>query len=177
MKARSQYRIYPTAQQRQSLAQAFGCTRVVWNDALSIYKEAHRLGLPRPTEVDKRCITQAKKTEERAWLSEASNIVLQQSCRDLQQAWNNYFSSLKGQRKGRFVGCPRFKKRQSRQTMRLTVGGFSAHSCSVKIARMFEGGIFPPQHCFKIGHIRMVASRPLPSKPSSVTIIKDTVGR
>lgn len=57
MKARYQYRIYPTVQQRQSLAQAFGCTRVVWNDALSIYKEAHQLGLPRPTDVDKRCIT------------------------------------------------------------------------------------------------------------------------
>ena len=47
--------------------------------------------------------------------------------------------------------------------MRLTVGGFSVHSTSVKIA--------------KIGHIRMVVSRPLPSKPTSVTIIKDTIGR
>ena len=135
----------------------------MWNDALSIYKEAHQLGLPRPCDVDKRCITQAKKTEQRAWLSEVSNIVLQQSYRDLQQAWNNYFSSRKGGRKGRSVGCPRFKKRQSRQTMRLTVGGFSVHSCSVKLA--------------KIGHIRMVVSRRLPSKPSSVTIIKDTIGR
>ena len=96
-------------------------------------------------------------------MSDVSNIVLQQSYRDLQQAWNNYFSSLKGGRKGRAVGCPRFKKKQSRQTMRLTVGGFSVHSASVKIA--------------KIGHIRVFVSRALPSKPSSVTIVKDTIGR
>ncbi len=47
--------------------------------------------------------------------------------------------------------------------MRFRKGGFTVHSCSVKLA--------------KIGHIPMVVSRPLPSKPSSVTIIKDTTGR
>ncbi|MBE9076035.1 helix-turn-helix domain-containing protein, partial [Romeria aff. gracilis LEGE 07310] len=34
MKARYQYRIYPTEQQQTKLAQLFGCCRVVWNDAL-----------------------------------------------------------------------------------------------------------------------------------------------
>ncbi|WP_228036967.1 helix-turn-helix domain-containing protein [Cuspidothrix issatschenkoi] len=35
MKARYQYRFYPTIQQQQSLAQLFGCVRVVWNDAIA----------------------------------------------------------------------------------------------------------------------------------------------
>jgi putative transposase len=38
MKARYQYRFYPTDQQRLSLAQLFGCVRVVWNDALALSK-------------------------------------------------------------------------------------------------------------------------------------------
>jgi putative transposase len=42
MKARYQYRFYPTDQQRQSLAQLFGCVRVVWNDALAICKQSAR---------------------------------------------------------------------------------------------------------------------------------------
>lgn len=104
MKARYSYRIYPKQNQIVPLAKAFGCTRVVWNDALAAYQQAHNAGLPRPQDVDKFVITQAKKTEQRAWLSEVSNIVLQQSCRDLQQAWNNYFSSLKGKPKGKKVG-------------------------------------------------------------------------
>ncbi len=163
MKARFKYRIYPKPHQIVPLAKAFGCARVVWNDALAIYKKASSEGKPRPKDVDKQVITKAKKTASRAWLSEVSVVHLQQSFRDLQQAWNNYFSSLKGERRGKKVGSPKFKKKQSRQVIRFTQRGFTLHSNSVKIA--------------KIGHIPMVVSRPLPSYPSSVTIIKDTAGR
>ena len=163
MKARFKYRIYPKPHQLMPLAKAFGCARVVWNDALAIYKQAISEGKPRPKDVDKQIITKAKKTEQRAWLSEVSVVHLQQSFRDLQQAWNNYFASLKGERSGQKVGSPKFKKKQSRQAIRFTQRGFTLHSNSVKIA--------------KIGHIPLVLSRPLPSYPTSVTIIKDTTGR
>src|ERR671933_524026 len=63
MKARYQYRIYPTAQQKQSLAQLFGCVRVVWNDALALCKQSEKK--PKSAELQKIVITQAKKTEER----------------------------------------------------------------------------------------------------------------
>jgi putative transposase len=43
MKARYQYRFYPTIQQQQSLAQLFGCVRVVWNDALALCKQSEKL--------------------------------------------------------------------------------------------------------------------------------------
>ena len=163
MKARYNYRIYPKPHQIEPLAKAFGCARVVWNDALWLYKKASTEGQPMPQNVDKQVITQAKKTSERCWLSEVSNIVLQQSFRDLQQAWNNYFKSLKGKRKGKKVGRPKFKKKQSRQAIRFRKGGFTVHSTSVKLA--------------KIGQIPIVYSRKLPSPPSSVTIIKDTANR
>ena len=163
MKARYNYRIYPKPSQIEPLAKAFGCARVVWNDALWLYQKANKEGLPMPFDVDKQVITQAKKTPDRAWLSEVSNIVLQQSFRDLQTAWNNYFSSLKGKIKGKKVGLPKFKKKQSRQAIRFRKGGFKVYSQSVKLA--------------KIGHVKMVVSRPLPSSPSSVTIIKDCAGR
>ena len=117
------------------LAKAFGCSRVVWNDALAIYNKAYIEGNTRPKEVDKLVITQAKKTEQRAWLSEVSNIVLQQSFRDLEQAWSNFFSSCNGERKGRKVGIPKFKKKQSKQSIRFRVGRFTAQSCSVKSQR------------------------------------------
>ncbi|MEG4172945.1 MULTISPECIES: helix-turn-helix domain-containing protein, partial [unclassified Microcoleus] len=34
MKARYRYRFSPSTEQKISLAKLFGCTRVVWNDAL-----------------------------------------------------------------------------------------------------------------------------------------------
>ena len=161
MKARYQYRIYPTAQQRQELARVFGCCRVVWNDALLLCKQSEKL--PSNAELQKICITQAKKTEERQWLSEVSNIPLQQSIQDLGVAFSNFFKSLKGQRKGAKVNPPKFKRKDNRQTARFRKGGFS-----IKAAKVFLA---------KIGEIKTRWSRPLVSEPSSVTVIKDKAER
>jgi putative transposase len=163
MKARYQYRIYPKQSQLQPLAKAMGCSRVVWNDAWWLYKNAENNSLNRPTKISNLVITQAKKTEERKWLSEVSSVVLQQSLRDLQQAWNNYFDSKKGKRKGKELGKPRLKKKHGKQAIRFASNAFSVHSQSVYLA--------------KIGHVKVVFSRPLPSQPTSVTIIKDTAGK
>ena len=161
MKARYQCRFYPTDQQQQSLARLFGCVRVVWNDALAICKQSEKK--PKSAELQKRVITQAKKTEERAWLSEVSNIPLQQSVADLEVAFKNFFDSCKGKRKGQKVGYPKFKKRTSTQSARLTRGGFSLKGDGVYLA--------------KLGVVKPIWSRKLPSEPSSVTIIKDCANR
>ena len=117
MKSRYQYRFYPTDQQKQSLAQLFGCVRIVWNDALALCKQSEKK--PKSAELQKLIITQAKKSEERAWLSEVSAIGLQQSIADLETAFKNFFESCKGKRKGRKAGYPRFKKRTSSQSARM----------------------------------------------------------
>ena len=46
MRLRYNYRLYPTAGQRDALARAFGCARVVFNDGLRARQEAHAAGLP-----------------------------------------------------------------------------------------------------------------------------------
>ncbi|MCC3410322.1 MAG: transposase [Microcoleus sp. PH2017_29_MFU_D_A] len=161
MKARYQYRFYPTDQQKQSLAQLFGCVRVVWNDALALCKQSEKK--PKSAELQKLIITQGKQTEKRAWLSEVSAIPLQQSIADLETAFKNFFESCKGQRKGRSSGYPNFKKRANSQSARLTRGGFSIKGDGVYLA--------------KIGVVNPVWSRKLPSVPSSVTVIKDCANR
>jgi putative transposase len=161
MKARYQYRFYPTDQQQQSLARLFGCVRVVYNDALAICKQSEKK--PKSAELQKIVITQAKKTEERAWLSEVSNIPLQQSVADLEIAFKNFFNSCKGKRKGRKVGYPKFKKRTNSQSARFRIGGFSVK----------DGGVY----LAKIGVVKPIWSRDLPSSPSSVTVIKDCANR
>jgi len=100
---------------------------------------------------------QAKRTAERVWLSEVSNIPLQQSIRDLDKAFRSWW-----QGKGGF-GAPRFKKRSTAQGIRLTRGGFRAEAYTLRLA--------------KLGSVPICRSRPLPSAPSSCTIIKDWAGR
>ena len=161
MKARYQYRFYPTDQQQQSLAQLFGCVRVVWNDALAICKQSEKL--PSNNDLQKLVITQAKKTAEREWLSTVSNIPLQQSVADLGVAFKNFFDSLKGKRKGKKVGKPRFKKKTNQQSARFRIGGFSIKGDGVYLA--------------KIGNIKPIWSRELPASPTSATVIKDCANR
>lgn len=161
VKARYQYRIYPTAQQQKDLAKVFGCCRVVWNDALALCKQSEKL--PSNADLQKVCITQAKKTQIRQWLAEVSNIPLQQSIADLGVAFKNFFDSCSGKRKGKKSRYPKFKKKIGKQTARFRRGGFSIKGNKVFLA--------------KIGCIKTKWSRPLPSEPSSVTVIKDFCGR
>jgi len=115
----------------------FGCVRVVWNDALALCKQSKTK--PKSAELQKVVITQAKLTEERKWLSEVSNIPLQQSVSDLDTAFKIFFADRKGKRKGRQVG--RFKKRTNSQSARFRIGGFFFKGDGVYLAKL---GIIKP---------------------------------
>jgi putative transposase len=160
MKARYQYRLYPTDQQRVSLAQLFGCVRVVWNDALAICKQADKLpGYNKLSAL----LTQSKKNENREWLKSVSSVPLQQSIRNLDVAYRNFFNSRNGKRKGKKLGSPNFKKKANQQSAEFTKAAFSLKDGEVYLA--------------KIGDLKPIWSRELPSEPSSVTVIKDCANR
>ncbi len=164
--ARYRYRIEPAEVQRGMLARTFGCARVVFNDAIRCRDDARAAGeTVSPTEVQRRVITAAKATEQRAWLAEVASVALVQSIQDAHRAYRNFVGSIKGRRRGRKVGRPKFKSRKdNRQSFRLTRNGFSLRS---------NGRLY----LAKIGDVRVRWSRPLPSEPSSVTIIREPDGR
>ena len=167
MKLTYSYRVYPDQAQRQALARAFGCARVVYNDAITLRRQAHADGQEfiGDTECQRRVITEAKLTDGRAWLAEVSSVVLIQALADQHRAWRNFFNSLKGTRKGRKVGAPRYRsKKHRRQSIRLTRNGFTIHS---------DGRLYVA----KVGDLDVRWTRDLPSKPSSVTVVKDAADR
>lgn len=110
-------------------------------------------------------ITQAKRTEERAWLADASAVVLQQSLRDLDTAYKNLFDSLGGKRQGRKAGPPRYKsKKDTRQSIRLNTNAFCLQS---------DGTVYVA----KAGSLKVKWSRRFPAAPTSLTVTKDSSGR
>jgi putative transposase len=119
---RYNYRLYPTRGQRSALARAFGCARVVFNDALRLREQAYAAGLPYLPDADLSArLTAAKVTPDRAWLAGVSSVVLQQALADLNAAYRNFFASVTGTRKGPKTGPPRFKSRKDRrQAIRFT---------------------------------------------------------
>ena len=93
-------------------------------------------------------------------------MVLQQALADLNTAYRNYFASLSGTRKGPKAGPPRFRSRKdSRQGIRFTA--------NARFKVLPNGKLRLP----KVGDVPVRWSRPLPSEPSSVTVIRDCAGR
>jgi putative transposase len=160
--------LYPDTAQQAALARAFGCARVVFNDVVHAREDARKSGQPFPTagQLSRKLITEAKRTAERSWLGEVCAVVLQQSLRDAEKAYRNFFASLKGTRKGPKVGAPRLKSRKdSRQSIRFTA--------NARWNITDSGRLSLP----KIGAVKVTWSRTLPAAPTSVTVIKDAAGR
>jgi putative transposase len=93
-------------------------------------------------------------------------VVLQQALADLNAAYRNFFDSVSGKRKGPKVAPPRFRSRKDfRQTIRFT--------SNARFRLLGNGRLRLP----KIGDVEVRWSRDLPAAPSSVTVIRDAVGR
>ena len=147
--ARYQYRVYPNEKQRIALACTFGCARYVYNWGLALRKEEHMSY----AETSKRLTRLKKETE---WLRDVSSVAVQQSLRDLQTAFVNFF-----EKRAEF---PSFKKKSHRQSARFVQTSFKLEGDKLSLARV-------------PGPIRVRWSRSLPSCPSSVTIERDPAGR
>jgi len=167
MQLRYSFRLYPTPSQAQALARAFGCARVVFNDALAARRAGHAAGKPYITDAEMSArLTASKQTPERAWLAEVSSVVLQQALADLNAAYRNFFDSVTGKRKGSKIAPPRFRSRKdSRQSVRFTKNS--------RFAMLGNGKLRLP----KVGDVRVRWSRDLPAEPTSVTVIRDAAGR
>jgi putative transposase len=164
VQVRYRYRLYPTPGQQQALARTFGCARVVYNDCLRVRDEAYAAGEKiSDTEVQRRVITLAKRTPERAWLGEVASVALVQACQDARRAYKNWFDSLTGKRKGPKIRQPKPRRKHGKQSIRLTRNGFALHGERLYVA--------------KAGDIKVEWSRGLPSVPSSVTVIREPDGR
>ena len=93
-------------------------------------------------------------------------MVLQQALADANTAYRNSFASVKGARKGRKLGAPRFRSRKDRaQSIRFTR---AARFRVTPAGRLRLPGI---------GDVPVRWSRALPSEPSSVTVTVDAAGR
>ncbi|MEU6178125.1 RNA-guided endonuclease InsQ/TnpB family protein [Streptomyces coeruleorubidus] len=154
------YRLYPTNEQAAELSRTFGCVRLVYNKALeertrAWYGEQCRISYVQSSAA----LTEWKKTEELAFLSEVSSVPLQQALRHLQAAFGNFFAKR--------AKYPRYKSRKkSRASAEYTRSAFKWRDGQLTLAKTAEPS-----------SIRW--SRPLPqgSEPTTVTVSRDAAGR
>ena len=113
------YRIYPNEQQQAQLAQFFGARRWVYNHYLSEQKRRFEAKERHLSNFDiNKLITQKKKEPDTAWLRDIDDWCLKNASEDLSNAYDAFFRSIKGQRKGKKMELPRYKKRSAHQSYR-----------------------------------------------------------
>ena len=108
-------RIYPSEEQRVTLNKTFGCCRVVYNERLAEHINYYNTYKDNPNRPKfKGTLPKELREKKYPWLNENTiSEALIQSQRDCEQAYSNFFKSLKKQRKGKKVGYPKFKSKKS----------------------------------------------------------------
>lgn len=99
-------RIYPNKHQKELVAKTFGCCRLVYNRGLALRKDAYEttkesIGYKETSTM----LTSLKKEEDFVFLKEVDSIALQQSLRDLDKAYQNFFRAKRG--------FPKFKSKHN----------------------------------------------------------------
>jgi putative transposase len=153
------YRFFPTDSQATQLARTFGCARYVYNQALefrskSWLQEKKSIGY-HDTALK---LTEWKQEAEKAFLSEVSSVVLQQSLRNLDTAFSNFF-----EKRSQY---PKFKFRRHRQSARYATNAFTFREGRIILAKQSEP-------------LDIVWSRRLPddAKILNLTVSRDTSER
>lgn len=85
------FRIYPNREQKNFIHQTLGCCRFIYNRGLAMRKEGYENGEKIGYSQTSAMLTELKKQEEFAFLKAADSIALQQSLRDLDRGFVNFF--------------------------------------------------------------------------------------
>ena len=100
------FRIYPNREQKNFIHQTLGCCRFIYNRGLAMRKEGYENGKKIGYSQTSAMLTELKKQEEFAFLKAADSIALQQSLRDLDRGFVNFFQKR--------ASYPTFKSKHNR---------------------------------------------------------------
>lgn len=143
-------RIYPNRQQQKLIMQTFGCCRLIYNKGLAMREEAYKQGEKVGYYQTSAMLTALK--QEFKFLHEVDSIALQQSLRDLDRAYTNFF-----QKRAKY---PKFKSKHNNHQSYRTIN----HCNNVRIVGKY---IKLP----KLGYIKVRQSMAI-GKISNATIEK-----
>ncbi|NER51143.1 MAG: transposase, partial [Symploca sp. SIO1A3] len=149
-------RLYPTLQQKQILAQHFGCARWWWNYGLSQCIETYKATGKGLSQSGLNSMLPAlKKAQETQWLKDCYSQVLQSVSLNLSRAYQNFFE-------GR-AKYPRFKSYRHRQSIQYPQ----------KVKQVEDCLKFPG----KVGIVKAKIHRPLDGIIKTVTVSKCPSGK
>lgn len=153
MRRAYKYRIYPTKEQAVLINKTVGCARFVYNSLLTDYKEQLR----RKEKPVIKEVTYLKQYND--FLNEVDSLALANAKVNLRKAFDNFFKSRKGLRKGKKVKFPKLHKK-SKCKLRYTTNNQNG------TIRLEKNKLKLP----KIGFVNTLIHRPLEGEIKSCSI-------
>lgn len=151
-------RLYPTAEQGAFLNRQFGAVRFCYNTGLRIMShryQRHGQSLSAKHDI-KKLLPVAKKSRQYGWLKEADSMALQQSCINLDQAFQRFFDPKQK------AGYPRFKHKRGKPSSDHCVG-VNAGDSWIKVP--------------KLGPIKARMHRKAEGRLQSLTLTRTVTGK
>jgi putative transposase len=150
------YKLKPTSSQREAFSRFAGARRFVFNWALAQRQQLYELTGKGPSYFEQnKELPLLKEETETKWFKEIHSQVLQQSLKDLDRAFKNFFRRSK---KGEKPGFPKFKKKGLHETFRYPQG-----------VRVEGSQVFLP----KIGWVKFRKSRDIRGTIKETTIVQE----
>lgn len=149
------FRVYPTREQELLLNKTFGCVRYIYNHFLALRKASYNYDKITLNFYDNSAdLTELKKHF--PWLKEVDSVALQQSLRDLDRAYKNFFK--------RKIGFPKFKSKK--------IHRYSYRTHSVKLSDDCRYVKLP-----KLGLVKLAGYSSIEGRILNATLSKTSSGK
>jgi len=149
------FRIYPNKEQQSLINQTLGCCRLIYNKGLAMRNAAcqsgEKIGYSQTSEM----LTDLKKDDDFAFLKAVDSIALQQSLRDLDRGFVNFFQKR--------AGYPQFKSKHNRHQSYRTVNQGDNIRIVGKYIKLPKLGFVKIRQSMEIGKIHNITMEHTPT--------------
>lgn len=150
------FRIYPNNEQKNLINQTLGCCRLIYNKGLAMRNEAFGNGSKIGYSQTSTMLTELKKCEEFAFLKVVDSIALQQSLRDLDRGFVNFFQKR--------AAHPTFKSKHNRHQSYRTVNQGDNIRIAGKYIKLPKLGYVKIRQSMEVGKINNVTIEHTPTE-------------
>ena len=149
------FRIYPNKEQQNIIHQTLGCCRLIYNQGLAMrneaYEKADKVGYSQTSAM----LTGLKKSDDFAFLKVVDSIALQQSLRDLDRGFVNFFQKR--------AAHPIFKSKHNRHQSYRTINQGDNIRIAGKYLKLPKLGYVKVRQSMEIGKIHNVTIEHTPT--------------
>ena len=149
------FRAYPNKEQQNLINQTLGCCRLIYNKGLALRNEAYDNGQKIGYVQTSAMLTSLKKQEEYVFLKDVDSIALQQSLRDLDRGFKNFFDKR--------ARHPQFKSKHNHHQSYRTINQGDNIRIEGKYLKLPKLGYVKIRQSMEVGHINNVTVERTPT--------------